>query len=142
MFSLHPQLERDTFSIGDLPLSRVLLVNNCEFPWVILVPRRPKTREWHNLERHDQLQLHKESMTIGEMLMNLFNGDKLNTAAIGNMVPQLHLHHIVRFKDDQNWPGTVWGNTQNTPYTKVERIATITKLQQGIFDSSIGFSAC
>ena len=98
MFSLHPQLHSDTFSIGDLSLSRILLMNCEEIPWLILVPRRTNISEWHSLSPTDQSRLHEECIQVGSIVMDLFNGDKLNTAALGNLVPQLHVHQIVRFR--------------------------------------------
>ena len=116
MFALHPQLAADTFEIGDFPLSKVLLMNNAHLTWVILVPKRANIREWHELSKQDQLQLHAESIALGEALMDEFDGTKLNTGALGNIVPQMHLHHIVRFESDPAWPAPVWGNIANTPY--------------------------
>ncbi|MGK0374190.1 MAG: diadenosine tetraphosphate (Ap4A) HIT family hydrolase [Arenicella sp.] len=129
MFSLHPQLELDTISIGDLPLSKVLLMNNAELPWLILVPRKATISEWHSLEPNDQLQLHHESIGIGALLMTLFNGDKLNIGAIGNLVPQLHLHHVVRFKNDSVWPLPVWGNIISRPYSVENKEKIIAQLE-------------
>ena len=117
MYSLHPQLAVDTHKLGQLGLSDVLLMNSAELPWVILVPRVSSAREWHELSTEHQAELHHESMVIGQTLMKLFNGDKLNTGAIGNMVPQLHLHHIVRYTTDSVWPKPVWGNIENRHYT-------------------------
>jgi len=132
MFSLHPQLDADTFTIGDLPLSRVLLMNSSELPWLILVPRREGVREWHRLSLQDQQQLHHESMGISSLLMSTFNGDKLNTGALGNLVPQLHLHHIVRFKHDSVWPQPVWGNIKTLAFSDVEKAEIINKLQDAL----------
>ena len=117
MFSLHPQLAADNFEVGQLSLSKVLLMNNASLPWVILVPQQQGIREWYELKTEDQLQLHYESMQIGEALMREFNGDKLNTGALGNLVPQLHVHHIMRFKSDAAWPAPGWGNIDAEPYT-------------------------
>jgi len=117
MFSLHTQLAADTHKLGQLNLSEVLLMNSAELPWVILVPRIELAQEWHDLSMEDQFELHQESMLIGRTLMTAFKGDKLNIGAIGNMVPQLHVHHIVRYRTDSVWPKPVWGNIENHSYT-------------------------
>lgn len=120
MFELDPQLAADTTTIGDLPLCRVLLVNDCQYPWLILVPRRPKLRESYQLNNEDRSQLQIESNTIGEILMEHFEGDKLNIAALGNVVSQLHIHHIVRYKNDLAWPKPIWGLLPAKPYSETE----------------------
>ena len=121
MFRLHPQLVADTIEIGDLPLCKVLLMNNAHVPWLILVPRRDNIRELYELNNKDRQQTHLESIMISKLIMNIFDGDKLNTGAIGNIVPQLHLHHIVRYENDPCWPNPVWGNLPPQPYTDEER---------------------
>ncbi len=109
MFLLHPRLESDCIFLGDLPLSRLLLMNDSRYPWCILVPRREDLLEVYELEHEEQAQLWQESAVLGKAMMSAFGGDKLNLAALGNLVPQLHLHHIVRYRDDAAWPGPVWG---------------------------------
>ena len=116
MFILDPQLTSDTIALGELPLCLVLLMNDAQFPWIILVPMRESITESYQLELSDQQQLHKESSALSKLLMNHTNGEKLNTAALGNVVSQLHLHHIVRFKTDPVWPKPVWGNIAAIPY--------------------------
>ena len=142
MFSLHPQLDADTIAIGDLELSRVLLMNNAELPWLILVPRRDEISEWHHLQAQDQQQLHRESMKVSSLLMQLFDGDKLNTGALGNLVPQLHLHHIIRFKSDSVWPRPVWGNIAAKNYSKLQLETITVKLQQALSQQFDEFLAC
>jgi diadenosine tetraphosphate (Ap4A) HIT family hydrolase len=142
MFSLHPQLAADTIPIGELALSRVLLMNNAELPWLILVPRRENISEWHHLAPQDQLQLHVESMGVSSILMDLFNGDKLNTGALGNLVPQLHLHHIVRFTGDSIWPQPVWGNIEAKLYTESDQKSRTISLQQALGQQLREFTAC
>lgn len=115
-FELHAQLRADTFAVGDWPLSRLLLMNDSQYPWLILVPRRPGLREIYELDAADRAQLLQESCLLGETLMRLFAGEKLNVAALGNMVPQLHLHHIVRRAGDPAWPAPVWGRHPAQPY--------------------------
>lgn len=109
MFLLHPRLESDCIHLGDLPLSRLLLMNDSRYPWCILVPRREDLLEVYELDSDEQRQLWRESAVLGRGMMEAFGGDKLNLAALGNLVPQLHLHHIVRYRDDAAWPGPVWG---------------------------------
>lgn len=108
-FGLHPQLAQDTHVVTDLPLCRVLLMNEARYPWFILVPRRAGIREIHELEAADRQQLWAESDQLSRALMALFQPDKLNIAALGNMVPQLHIHHLARFQTDAAWPAPVWG---------------------------------
>lgn len=115
-FELHPQLAADTVLVGDLPLCRLLLMNDRQYPWTILVPRRAGLREIYELHESDQLRFWRESAQLSQTLMRVFSGDKLNVAALGNMVPQLHVHHIVRFKDDPAWPAPVWGKHPAQPY--------------------------
>lgn len=117
MFELHPQLAADTLVVGDFPLCRLLLMNDSSYPWLILVPRRPNVREIFELSEADQQQLLKESSQLSRVLQDQFNADKLNVAALGNMVPQLHVHHIVRYRTDSSWPKPVWGQHPATPYS-------------------------
>ncbi|MCK4536064.1 MAG: HIT domain-containing protein [Desulfuromonadales bacterium] len=116
MFVLHPKLAEDTFHLGDFPLSQLLLMNDANYPWFILVPRRASIREIYQLDSEDQQQLLKESSQLARQLNLLFKADKLNIAALGNIVPQLHLHHIVRYNSDATWPNPVWGQGPPLPY--------------------------
>ncbi len=108
-FELHQRLAADTIVVGDWPLCRLLLMNDSQYPWAILVPRRVGLREAYELQTADQLQLLAESNHLGREMMQRFAGEKLNVAALGNMVPQLHVHHIVRSSGDPAWPAPVWG---------------------------------
>ena len=119
-FTLHPRLAADTIEIGDLPVCKVLLMNDQQFPWLILVPRRASITELYQLESNDLLKTQEESLLISQLIMQHFNGEKLNTGAIGNLVPQLHLHHIVRFHSDPIWPKPVWGNIEGSPYNAAQ----------------------
>lgn len=116
MFTLHPQLAADTFVLGDFPLCRLLLMNEANFPWFILVPRRAGIREIFELPDDDQQQLLRESCHLARQLDRIFRADKLNIAALGNLVPQLHLHHVVRYRNDPCWPEPVWGKLAARPY--------------------------
>ena len=120
-FSLHPQLAADTTPIGDLPLSRVLLMNDANYPWLILVPRLPAITEIIDLEVNAQIQLTGEIAKAAEALKSLTACDKLNVAALGNMVPQLHVHVIARRKTDAAWPKPVWGVAPAKPYDDAAR---------------------
>ena len=125
-FSLAPELARDCIELADWPLCKVLLMNDSQYPWFILVPRKPNLKESIDLDDVDQLMLMKESAKLSQLLKEVFNPDKLNVAALGNMVPQLHIHHIARFKSDAAWPAPVWGKFASVPYTneQVEQLKT------------------
>ncbi len=118
MAALHPQLAADCIVLGRFPLCHLLLMNDRNYPWFILVPDRADIREIYQLEATDRNQLLAESCLLSEFLMNEFNGDKLNVAALGNMVPQLHLHHVVRYAADPAWPTPVWGKHPALPYSE------------------------
>jgi diadenosine tetraphosphate (Ap4A) HIT family hydrolase len=109
VFILDERLKNDTVCLGQFPLSLLLMSRDANYPWCILVPRREGVKELYELGDGDIAQLVKESRHLSLVLMALFQGDKLNVAALGNMVPQLHLHHIVRHRGDAAWPGAVWG---------------------------------
>ena len=128
-FKLAPQLANDTIELGKLTLCKVLLMNDSQFPWIILVPKRANIIELYQLEADDIKQVQAESLMISKLLMQHFNGDKLNTGALGNMVPQLHLHHIVRFKNDPVWPKPVWGNISAIAYSTNEAKTLTNELQ-------------
>lgn len=117
-FTLHPDLARDGIEIYDLPLSKVLMINDAAYPWFVLVPRVDGIKDAYELSAKDHAQLTRESRALCKALMDVFNGEKLNVAALGNMTPQLHIHHIVRFKTDPAWPGPVWGVQPLTPMSK------------------------
>ncbi|NLS11567.1 HIT domain-containing protein [Vibrio sp. SM6] len=114
-FSLHPQLLADTTYLGEFPLCLALLHKDNSVPWVILVPKRENVRELHHLSMQDQQQFLLESQAVNHTLERLFQADKINFGALGNIVPQLHVHHIARFIDDIAWPGPLWGNTAGQP---------------------------
>jgi diadenosine tetraphosphate (Ap4A) HIT family hydrolase len=96
------------------------LMNDARYPWCLLVPRRYDLVELYQLSDTDQQQLWQESSTLGAAMMEAFGGDKLNIAALGNLVPQFHMHHIVRYRDDEAWPNPVWGVGTPTPYTEAQ----------------------
>lgn len=132
MFTLHPQLQTDTTFITELELCLVLLINDANYPWIVLVPKRADATEIYKLDPADQTQLLKESNIICNAMEIIFKPDKLNIAAIGNMVPQLHVHHIARFKKDIAWPAPVWGFTEAVPYEDIELENTIVEIKNAI----------
>lgn len=131
-FTLHPQLAMDTTIVGDWPLCRVLLMNDANYPWLILVPRRNDVREIYQLDEADQLQLMRESSALGSVLMREFAGEKLNIGALGNMVSQLHLHHIVRYSWDLAWPKPVWGQQPAKLYGDVALAERLLQLRESL----------
>ena len=133
MFELNPQLEADTFLIGDLPLSRMLLMNDCRYPWVILVPRVEGVTEIHQLSEPDQQQLLKESGQLSRFILENFPVSKMNVAVLGNIVPQLHMHHVGRHADDPAWPGPVWGHSPARAYTDAEAEQMLSLLKKEFF---------
>ena len=116
-FLLHPQLLADTHPVCELTLCSVRLMDDARFPWLILVPRQPFLRELVDLSADDQLTLLREINRAGRVLQRLYRTDKLNVAALGNVVPQLHVHVISRRTDDDAWPKPVWGVGQAEPYS-------------------------
>lgn len=116
MFQLHTALAQDCQRVGQLPLCEVLLMNERHYPWLILVPRVAGARELIDLSEQQEQQLWQESRWASEVLMAVHQPDKLNVAALGNMVPQLHIHHIARFTTDAAWPKPVWGAVAAQPY--------------------------
>ena len=128
-FSLHPRLQQDCLVLGRLEVCRVLLMNDSTYPWLILVPERPGIREIFELTDADQLQLIRESSRVAAHLQRAFNADKLNVAAIGNLVPQLHLHHVVRYRTDPAWPAPVWGHRPPQPYESEALLLFLERLQ-------------
>jgi diadenosine tetraphosphate (Ap4A) HIT family hydrolase len=119
-FELHPQLVTDTVAIRDLVLSRLLLMNDRRFPWFILVPKRPDVSEIVDLCDEDRSLLWREIDAVAHAAKAVFSPDKLNIAALGNVVPQLHVHIIARFRNDAIWPKVVWGFGTGEPYAPGE----------------------
>ena len=116
MFQLDSRLEADTLLLGAFPLSLLLLSKDANYPWCILVPKREQISEIYHLNEVDRQQLLDESCLLAETLSDLFAADKINVATLGNMVPQLHMHHVVRFERDAAWPGPVWGAVAAATY--------------------------
>jgi diadenosine tetraphosphate (Ap4A) HIT family hydrolase len=138
-YQLHPDLERDGISLGHFPLCQLLLINDSRYPWFVLVPRRGGISEAFELPEADYRKLGDESQEFGRMIKTLLAGDKLNVAALGNVTPQLHIHHIVRFRGDEVWPAPVWGRGLAQPYKDGELLALLEKLQPALRQLSCGF---
>lgn len=124
MFVLDSRLQQDTLLVGDFPLCRLLLMNDRQYPWFILVPRREDVSELFQLDANDQLALWQETTTLAELLKDTFAADKMNVATLGNMVSQLHMHVIVRRRDDAAWPAPVWGKHAAQLYSE-EQVAAV-----------------
>lgn len=119
-FKLHDQLKADCVELLDLPLCKLLVCNDRAYPWFILVPRVENMQDIYQLDWQQQQQFLNESSMLSELLMTEYGGYKMNVAALGNVVSQLHIHHIVRFKTDISWPKPIWGQQLLTPYTEDE----------------------
>jgi diadenosine tetraphosphate (Ap4A) HIT family hydrolase len=131
-WTLHPQLAADTVAVGDLPLSRVLLMNDANYPWLILVPRRPGLVEIIDLEENEQVQLFGEIANAARALKSVTDSQKLNIAALGNSVSQLHVHVIARNPGDAAWPKPVWGNAAAASYDQAVRERLVTDIRRGL----------
>ena len=113
MSELHPRLAADTGALGETPLCWLRWMRDGRFPWLIVVPKRERLREWHHLPVAEQSELLATVNHLAAELERVTGADKINLGALGNLVPQLHVHVIARFKGDDCWPGPVWG--QGTP---------------------------
>ena len=132
-WSLNRQLEQDTINIGDLPLSRVLVVNDGNYPWLMLVPRRANAKDLVDLNEVEPGQLMTEINRVARALQDIVKPDKLNIAALGNMVPQLHIHVIARRTTDPAWPRPVWGVVPPVPHDPHEIERFIRELRSQIW---------
>jgi len=128
-FQLHSDLGRDGIAMGNFPLCQVLLINDSRYPWFVLVPQRAGVSEIYELSEQDHGQLWMESREFGKTIKRVFQGDKLNVAALGNVTPQLHVHHVVRYRDDAAWPAPIWGKGKGVPYTDDALARVLKKLQ-------------
>lgn len=131
-WSLHPQLAKDTVPLGDLALTRVLLANDANYPWLILVPRLPGLVELIDLEPNAQVQLLGEIDAAARALKNITECEKLNIAALGNQVPQLHVHVVGRRHADAAWPKPVWGAAPPAAYDPKVRDGFVGALRRGL----------
>jgi diadenosine tetraphosphate (Ap4A) HIT family hydrolase len=131
-WTLDPQLARDTFAVGELQLARVLLMNDANYPWLILVPRVAGAVEVIDLDGEQQDQLMDEIAMLSRVLKDVTGCDKLNIAAIGNVVAQLHVHIVARRKGDAAWPKPVWGAAPARPYGEAERAQLIAAIRDEV----------
>lgn len=132
MFELHPRLAQDSQVIGAFDLSLLLLSRDANYPWCILVPKREEVYEIHHLGEEEQLQLIRESCRLSEVMTSVFDADKMNVAALGNVVRQLHIHHIARFTDDPAWPQPIWGKLPAKEYSTEAFAERIKRLQRAL----------
>ena len=131
-FELDARLSADTIPVGDLALSSVLLMDDARFPWFVLVPRRPGASELTDLSAADAATLMSEMRIAARVMLDLAKPDKINVGALGNMVAQLHVHVVGRFRSDPAWPGPVWGHGSRSPYP-VHAAATLVERAAGLF---------
>jgi len=139
-FQLHPRLTRDCVPLGHFSLCLLLLMNDSRYPWCILVPQRPGISEIHQLAEADQMRLQQESCHLARQLAQCFAADKMNIAALGNVVPQLHIHHIVRYRNDPAWPDPVWGRLPPLPYPATA-LAEVKQRLLPLLAEEVGFAA-
>ena len=130
LFQLHPRLKQDCIIIGRFDLCQLLMMNDSQYPWFILVPEKADITEIYQLSKVDQHTLTQESSYLAENLATLYKADKMNIAAIGNLVPQLHLHHVVRYQTDKAWPVPIWGKFAAVPYTPEQMIDNIDRVKE------------
>jgi diadenosine tetraphosphate (Ap4A) HIT family hydrolase len=128
-FVLHERLAADTFFVTNWPLSRVLLMNDARFPWLILVPRRTDVTEVFQLSQKERQELMEEISQAAKKLKTITNAAKINVGALGNMVPQLHIHVVARNPEDAAWPGPVWGSGAAVAYEARPRDSLLVKLR-------------
>lgn len=115
-FSLDEKIEGDSIFIGDLPLCKFLLMNDSNYPWFLLVPRRAEIKEIFDLSEDDRKQLDFETVEVSKFIKSSFSPEKINIASLGNIVSQFHVHIIARYTDDISWPETVWGKYPYNEY--------------------------
>ncbi len=139
-FPLDTRLAADTFAVGRLPLSRLLLMNDARYPWLILVPERPDARELFDLSATDRTALMEEISVVAAAVARTFAADKINVAALGNIVAQLHVHVIARFTQDAAWPGPVWGRLPALLYMDAAAQAMIARLRPALAAATPSFS--
>lgn len=132
MFQLHPQLAADGELIGRFPLCLLLMLRDANYPWFALVPARADIKEIHHLTEVDQQQLLRESVILAQAIEVVFAPDKLNVAALGNVVPQLHVHHVARYRNDPAWPAPIWGKVPAKAYGAGELAQSAARLLAAI----------
>ena len=128
-FKLNERLEADSIAVTALELCEVRLMNDSRYCWLLLIPRRAGVEEWHELVEADALQLSREIRMVSAALKSFTGADKINVAAIGNMVRQMHVHVVSRREGDATWPGTVWNSGEAVPYGTSEAEALAENLR-------------
>lgn len=128
-FKLHEMLQEDCKIIAESELNLLLLMNDTHYPWFVLVPKVNDIKEIHQLTEPQQIQFIKESSYLSETLSILFSADKMNVAALGNMCPQLHIHHVVRYKSDAAWPAPIWGKVDTMPYSSEQFKSLLSRIE-------------
>lgn len=132
MFELHPRLAQDSDPLTQLPLCQVRLMKDARYPWLLLIPARADLVELHQLEAEDRALLIEEIALASRTLEALFSPDKINVGALGNLVPQLHVHVIARHRGDPAWPGPVWGQGEALAYEPAEMAQSIERLKAAL----------
>lgn len=132
MFELHPRLAADSVVIGRFDLSLLLLSKDANYPWCILVPQVEDAYEIHHLSEAEQIQLMRESCRLSEVMTSLFDAHKMNIAALGNVVRQLHIHHVARFENDAAWPQPIWGKIPAKAYSSEQWTELVKRLQNAL----------
>ncbi|MBE1288144.1 MAG: HIT domain-containing protein [Alteromonadaceae bacterium] len=128
-FALDTRLQKDTDFVIDLQLCTVRLMNDAQYPWLILVPQVADVSELHHLTEIQQCLLNQDSNLTSVVLTEVFNPETLNVAALGNIVRQLHIHHVARYSDDPAWPGPIWGKQPVIQYDSKVKLKLINTLQ-------------
>lgn len=131
-YQLHPQLAADSHPLAQLELCELRLMDDSQYPWLVLVPRVPDARELLDLDAQRRHRLTDEIDLAAQLLRDALRPDKLNVAALGNVVPQLHVHVIARFRSDAAWPAPVWGRVPTRPYPPSELAARLEELRNAL----------
>jgi diadenosine tetraphosphate (Ap4A) HIT family hydrolase len=130
MFTLSPRLKDDTVEVASLALCAVLLMKDRTIPWLILVPKREGVREVYELDKDDRAALMEEITLASRVIGALYSPFKINIGALGNLVPQLHIHVIGRFENDRAWPGAIWGASGAKPYAEEELLRVAREFEE------------
>jgi len=141
MFTLHKRLAADTIPVGRFELCQLLMMNDATYPWFILVPMREGITEAHQLSPTDRALLTEESAILSLALSKAFAADKMNIAALGNKVSQLHIHHVVRHQDDPTWPDPVWGRRLPDAYGEEMISPRLAKLRAALPKGAVSFDS-
>lgn len=131
-YALHPQLAADSHPLAQLDLCELRLMDDSQYPWLVLVPRVPDARELIDLDTTQRHRLTDEIDRTARLLRDTLQPDKLNVAALGNVVPQLHVHVIARFRSDPAWPAPIWGRVPTRPYLPSELAARLAQLRNAL----------